>query len=208
MNVPLTDAIGLHIYRELMHREARCAAGWHENYGPEAILKPPNPEMMVNLGLFSKRASVPMPLEVQRASPLRRRTAQPLCEPLSPVAPLALLAHRLAPLRVLLITVRELRRERSVQAANITRFEKATYPHRTDAPVSEMSVKIYGEAAWHSQPKKGNGAPATYAPPQPPANRWTKRKWDVDRMQHVQEGLGPVHVHGREALEQGWRREP
>ena len=67
MNVPLSDTIGLHIYRELMHREGRCAANWHVNYGPEALQKSPNPEAMVNLGLFSKFASVPMPLDVQRA---------------------------------------------------------------------------------------------------------------------------------------------
>ena len=63
MNVPLSDTIGLHIYRELMHREGRCAANWHVNYGPEALQKSPDPEAMVNLGLFSKFASVPMPLD-------------------------------------------------------------------------------------------------------------------------------------------------
>ena len=61
MNVPLTDGIGLRIYKELMHRESNCAAMWHVNYGPEALQKPPDPAMMMNLGQFTKRASVPMP---------------------------------------------------------------------------------------------------------------------------------------------------
>ena len=69
MNVPLTDGIGLRIYKELMHRESNCAAMWHVNYGPEALQKPPDPAMMMNLGQFTKRASVPMPLDVQRTLP-------------------------------------------------------------------------------------------------------------------------------------------
>ena len=66
MNVPLYDGLGLRIYRELMHRESRCAADWHVNYGKEALQRPPDPQMMMNLGKFSKFASVPMPLDVQR----------------------------------------------------------------------------------------------------------------------------------------------
>ena len=34
----------------------------------------------------------------------------------------------------------------------------------TDVPVSAMSVKVWGDAAWHSQPKKAEGAPATFSP--------------------------------------------
>ena len=83
MNVPLSDTIGLHIYRELMHREGRCAANWHVNYGPEALQKSPDPEAMVNLGLFSKFASVPMPLDVQRECSLTETVnARPCPNPL------------------------------------------------------------------------------------------------------------------------------
>lgn len=69
--------------------------------------------------------------------------------------------------------------------------------------MSAMSVKVWGDAAWHSQPKKAEGAPATFSPYEPPPNRWTKRRWDVDRILHVREGLGPAHVHARLVLEQG-----
>ena len=99
------------------------------------------------------------------------------------------------------LTVRELRKEARAQSANVTRYEKAVYPKLTDVPVSESSVKIWGDKAWHSQPKKGAGAPATYAPYDFPKNRWTKRQWDVDHMMHVREGLGPAHVTARLALE-------
>ena len=58
--------MGLRIYREVMYRENRCAAAWHVNYGPEALQKKPDPMTMINLGKFSKFASVPMPLDVQR----------------------------------------------------------------------------------------------------------------------------------------------
>ena len=67
MNVPLYDGMGLRIYRELMHRESRCAADWHVNYGPEALQRNPDPMTMINLGKFSKFAAVPMPIDVQRA---------------------------------------------------------------------------------------------------------------------------------------------
>ena len=72
MNVPLYDGLGLRIYRELMNREAKAATDWAFHYGPEALQKPPDPNMMINLGKFSKRASVPMPLDVQRAPALTR----------------------------------------------------------------------------------------------------------------------------------------
>lgn len=65
MNVPLYDATGLRIYRELMHREQRCSTLWRGNYGPEALQRKPDPELMQNLGKFEKFASVPMPLDVQ-----------------------------------------------------------------------------------------------------------------------------------------------
>ena len=162
MNVPLQDSMGLRIYRELMHRENRCAAGWHHNYGPEALQKAPDPQSMINLGKFSKFASVPMPLDVQ---------------------------------------LRELRRERQDQSQKITAYERSAFPKESDAPVSQMSVELWGDDAWHSQPKQDKGAPATYEPYNPTKARWDRKKWDVDRIQYVREGLGPAHVNAREVLE-------
>ena len=112
MNVPLTDSLGLCIYRELMHREQNALATWHLTYGPEAINKAPNPDSMLNMGKFSKISSMPMPLSVQLQS---------------------------------------VKAERRAQSAKITRYERSIYPQRSDVPVSESSVKIFGNAAWHSQ---------------------------------------------------------
>ena len=101
-----------------------------------------------------------------------------------------------------MLAVRELRKEKRAQSAKITRYEKATYPKVTDIPVSEASVKIWGEKAWHSQTKAGDGAASSYTPWwTPPPTRWTKRRWDVDHMQHVREGLGPAHVNARLVME-------
>ena len=76
MNVPLYDSTGLNIYRELMHRENRCAADWSVNYGAEALQNPPDPQLMMNLGKFAKFASVPMPLDVQLRELRKERRAQ------------------------------------------------------------------------------------------------------------------------------------
>ena len=91
MNVPLYDGRGLRIYRELMHREARAAADWHLNYGPEALQKSPDPELMVNLGKFSKFASAPMPLNVQRKHARSRNPS--LCHELRFVMPISPIAR-------------------------------------------------------------------------------------------------------------------
>ena len=66
-----------------------------------------------------------------------------------------------------------------------------------------MSVNIWGDKAWHSQPKKEKGAPAKYSPYAAPMPRWHKRRWDIDHMQFVREGLAPAHVKARLALEIG-----
>jgi len=163
MNVPLTDSLGLCIYRELMHREQNALATWHLTYGPEAINKAPNPDSMLNMGKFSKISSMPMPLNVQLQS---------------------------------------VKAERRAQSAKITRYERSIFPQRSDVPVSESSVKIFGDAAWHSQPKKSTGAPATFQPYVPPHSRFgTKRVWDVDRIQYVRESLGPASQAARRAAE-------
>jgi len=158
MNVPLNDAIGLRIYRELMHRESNCSATWQLNFGKEALSKAPPPETMINLGKFSKFSAVPMPLAMQ---------------------------------------LEAIKKEGRVQAAEVDRYEKRVYPSKSDLPISELSIKYYGDAAFHSKPKTSPGAPSTYEPYAPPPPQWTKRQWDVDRIQYVREGLGPAHVTAR-----------
>ena len=107
------------------------------------------------------------------------------------------LTRRPLPLRP--AAVRALKKEKAIQAAEIAKYENETYPTVTDIPVSETSVKIFGESAWHTQPKKDAGAPPTYVPPEHPQWEWTKRRWDVDHIQHVQEGLGIASVRARQA---------
>lgn len=162
MNVPLYDATGLRIYRELMGRETRCATNWHSNYGPEALQRKPNPLLMENLGRFEKYASVPMPLDVQ---------------------------------------LRALKQERRAQSAKTTRFERETFPQYSTLPVSQVSVNIWGNEAWHSQPKQAQGAAASYVPMKPPSHRWTKRTWSIDHVSYLNEGLRPAHVNSRERAE-------
>ena len=147
---------------QLMHRENRCAANWHVNYGEEALKKSPDPEMMMNLGKFSKFASVPMPLDMQ---------------------------------------LHALREERKTQAAEMTSYEKRSFPRSSDTPVSEMSVNLWGDRAWHTQPKQERGAPCTFKPYTPPPSRWDMRKWDIDGIQFKREGLKSAHVHARLARE-------
>ena len=65
MNVPIDNSMGLRIYRELMHREGKSAAMWNLSYGPEALSKPPDPQVMLNLGKFAKFSAVHMPLDAQ-----------------------------------------------------------------------------------------------------------------------------------------------
>ena len=66
MNVPLQDSMGLRIYRELMHRENRCAAVWHHNYGPEALRR--RPAVDDQPGQVQQVRDVPMPWTCRCAS--------------------------------------------------------------------------------------------------------------------------------------------
>ena len=63
----------------------------------------------------------------------------------------------------------------------------------------EISQNGHFVRVWRLQ--RAEGAPATYERWQPKPARWYQRKWDVDHMQYVQEGLGPAHVNAREVLE-------
>ncbi|KOO31564.1 hypothetical protein Ctob_013849 [Chrysochromulina tobinii] len=163
MNVPIDNSIGLRVYRELMAKEAKGPAVWAMTYGIEALQKPPDPQMLLNLGKFSKYSSMHMPLEVQ---------------------------------------LQAIRKERNVQTAAVDHYEKRIYPQRSTIPVSELSIKYYGEKAFHSQPK-GPGAPCTYKAWEGRHDEWTKRRWDVDHIQWTTEGLGPAHVNARKAAGHG-----
>ena len=193
MNVPIDNSIGLRVYRELMAKEAKGPAVWAMTYGIEALQKPPDPQMLLNLGKFSKYSSMHMPLEVQ---------------------------------------LQAIRKERNVQTVAVDNYEKRIYPQRSTIPVSEcacwtrlnarsvfssarsfvltaaslpplaVSIKYYGEKAFHSQPK-GPGAPCTYKAWEGRHDEWTKRRWDVDHIQWTTEGLGPAHVNARKAAGHG-----
>jgi len=153
----ISTSAGLSVYRELMGREQRSGLDWELNYGKDALMKTPDPQMMLNLGKFAKFSAVPLPLGSQ---------------------------------------LEALQRERNTQNASINRYEQQIFPFKSQVPVSELSVKYYGDDAWHSQPKT-SGAPSSFVPPDPGLPSVTKRKWDVDRIQFVREGLGPVHNNSR-----------
>jgi len=76
MNVPIDNSIGLRVYRELMAKEAKGPAVWAMTYGIEALQKPPDPQMLLNLGKFSKYSSMHMPLEVQLQAIRKERNVQ------------------------------------------------------------------------------------------------------------------------------------
>jgi len=95
------------------------------------------------------------------------------------------------------VQLRELQRERKEHNTLIDTVEKKTFPKRSDAPVSQMSVDLWGDKAWHSQPKKAQGAAPTHRPFTAPNPRWAKRQWDVDGMQFVKETVGAAHVNSR-----------
>ena len=88
--------------------------------------------------------------------------------------------------------LKAIQKEHQSQKLNVQAYEKSVYPQSSDAPVSELSVKFYGEAAWHSKPK-ATPAPATYEPYKAPIKEANRRRWDVDRIQYVRESLGPAH---------------
>jgi hypothetical protein len=74
--VPIENSIGLRVYRELMAKEAKGPAVWAMTYGIEALQKPPDPQMLLNLGKFSKYSSMHMPLEVQLQAIRKERNVQ------------------------------------------------------------------------------------------------------------------------------------
>jgi len=90
-----------------------------------------------------------------------------------------------------------LREERKNVAQEFSAFSKATLARQSEIPVSQSSVDVWGDAAWHTQPKKDYGSPSTYQKDQQLAGQaptWVRRKWDID---HQGFGFLPAHVTSR-----------
>ena len=83
-----------------------------------------------------------------------------------------------------------LREERLRAVAEREVYTKKIHPKHTDIPVSQSSVLIFGESAWHSQPKKAFGAESTYSP-MPASPDWVRRKWGID---HQSTSFIPAHI--------------
>lgn len=196
---PIDTSDGLRRFRELMNKEKGSSAMWDHHYGPKALLSTPDPQAMINLGAFSKRANVPLPVAAQlEALKMERqrfnvqiegyeKTVYPMKSdaPVSERAPICSVPDRP---RISL--------GRGLPSLLI-RSAIMTPTRRPQPPAAAVAIKYYGDAAFHSKPRTP-GAPATYQPWEPRPCKWTKRKWDVDHIQHIREGLGPAHVAARE----------
>ena len=217
MNVPLTDSTGLNIYRELMHREERSAASWYSNC-ERASSNTNEVWSRFCAAWLTCLCLLQMDQRHFTRSPTRRSCSTWANLQNIPAFPCRWMFRCVEPPMCVLHSccilsefrccscwqLRELQKERATQAVKTRSFERVTFPKETDIPVSEMSVGVWGEDAWHSQKpptKNPGGAPATYKPFEPPYTRWSKKKWDVDKMQYVREGLGPAHVNSRLAKE-------
>ena len=74
--------------------------------------------------------------------------------------------------------------------AKVTKFEADNFPHLSPYKVSQASVGLYGDKAWHTQPKQAEGAPAINPPPIPPPD-FSKRAWTVDHQYYNHEEMQP-----------------
>jgi hypothetical protein len=63
------------------------------------------------------------------------------------------------------------------------------------API-QASVGLYGDNAWHTQPKQESGAPAA-VPEVAPDPRFKQRIWSVEREHYKYESMQPHHINGR-----------
>ena len=91
-------------------------------------------------------------------------------------------------------TLAKLRLERTKLAIHKKDFEASIYPFASKAPVSQLAVSLWGDGAWHSQPRPedGQGAEPAYVPPaQQPLNN-TRKVWNTDHTYYKREGLGPA----------------
>ena len=86
--------------------------------------------------------------------------------------------------------LQSLKEERLRAVAERDAYTKKVHPKHTDIPVSQSSVLIFGDSAWHSQPKKAYGAQSTFSP-SPASPDWVRRKWGID---HNLASFIPAHV--------------
>lgn len=80
--------------------------------------------------------------------------------------------------------------------AEVAAFEASSFPFKNKTPVSKASIGLYGDKAWHTQPKQGDGAPAAVRP-QLPDPRFKQRQWQIERGTYEYVSLEPHHINGR-----------
>ena len=186
MNVPTHNIQGLLIYRELCEKEGRSVGRWRERFGAEALLKDMEPEKMANLAVFDAAFSAPLPLDAQLKM-MKQKNAELKVRP-SPTprkSSAQFSVRRAAPLSAAPLTPSSARLK-----AKVTKFEADNFPHLSPYKVSQASVGLYGEKAWHTQPKQAEGAPAINPPPIPPPD-FSKRAWTVDHQYYNHEEMQP-----------------
>ena len=113
----------------------------------------------------------------------------------SPHAPLLTLPPRLT-LALLSSQLKMMKEANRQQNQDSRDFEAASYPFKSERPVSQASVGVYGESAWHTQPRQEVGAPAAIPSPKKPP-RFSQRIWSVEHEHYKYESLQPHHVTGR-----------
>ena len=74
-----------------------------------------------------------------------------------------------------------LRDKRAQQRAEISRFESANYPHKSTHPVSQASVGLYREKAWHTQPQTKPAQAKNRPQTANPTGSHARRVWNADR---------------------------
>ena len=75
-------------------------------------------------------------------------------------------------------------------------FEATSYPFKSQRPVSQASIDLYGDKAWHTQTKLEAGEPAV-VPEEVPPHRFPQRVWSVEHEHYTYESMLPHHVAGR-----------
>ena len=87
-----------------------------------------------------------------------------------------------------------LRAEKLAAKEEVEAFTKKTYPQYNPIPVSQASVNVWGDAAWHSQPKQAVGSPSSFNPYNMNNPTWVRRQWGID---HQSTSFIPAHVTTR-----------
>ena len=82
------------------------------------------------------------------------------------------------------------------QNSQIATYERQNYPFKATVPVSQASVGLYGDQAWHTQPKQESGAAAAVPDVLPPP-RFPQRSWSIEHEHYKYVSMQPHHVQGR-----------